>query len=118
MSATKTVVAENGRLAFITPLEPLRKGTTYTVTVSSSADGAVSFSTTSISFTTVAEKNNWPEAGFSDNDWTPGPDNLRGNWRTKLEKSPWEDQPRLQASPGETAISGQVLTLKDSRCRT
>jgi len=109
--AARIVPAEHGRLAFITPLEPLSRGTTYTVNISSSVDGSASVAPTSISFTTVADKD-WENAVPNDTDWTPGAENLGGNWRTKLEKSIWQDQPPLQANPGETALSGQVLTLK------
>ncbi len=110
--ATKIVGAENGRLAFITPLEPLRKGTTYTVTVSNAADGSVSLSPASFSFTTVPEDIKFPDRSVADGDWNPGPDNLRGNWTTNEKRSVWQDQAPLLANPGETAVSGLVLTLK------
>src|SRR5215213_2229425 len=110
--ATKIVGAENGRLAFITPLEPLRKGTTYTVTVSGAADGSVSVTPASFSFTTVADDINWPDTSVADGDWNPGPDNLRGNWTTNEKRTVWQDQSPLLANPGETALSGLALTLK------
>ena len=110
--ATKIVAAENGRLAFITPLEPLRNGTTYTVTVSGSADRTINFSPASFSFTTVPDDISLPDGSVADGDWNPGPDNLRGNWTTKEKRSIWQDQTPLLANPGETALSGHVLTLK------
>lgn len=110
--ATRIVGAENGRLAFISPLEPLRKGTTYTVTVNNAADGSVSLSPTSFSFTTVPEDVKFPDGSVPDGDWNPGPDNLRGNWTTNEKRSIWQDQAPLLANPGETALSGLVLTLK------
>lgn len=110
--AVKIVPAENGRLAFISPLEPLRKGTTYTVSVNSSPDGSVNLSPSSFSFTTIASQTDWGNRGSADVDWSPGDENLNGNWRTNLERSKWQDQPPLQAGRGETALSGQVLTVK------
>lgn len=110
--ATKIVAAEDGRLAFITPLEPLRKGITYTVTLTGTPDGSVSVSPTAFSFTTVADRNTGFDGMPADTDWVPGPDNLRGNWRIKAERSKWQDEPPLLAGAGETALSGQVLTLK------
>lgn len=110
--ATKVVAAENGRLGFITPLEPLRKGTTYTVTVRDAADGSVNLTSASFSFTTVPDDFKLPDGSVPDGDWNPGPDNLRGNWTTKEKRSIWQDQSPLIAKPGETALSGHVLTLK------
>lgn len=110
--ATKIVAAENGRLGFITPLEPLRKGTTYTVTVSGAVDGSVNLTPASFSFTTVSDDLKLPGRSVADGDWNPGPDNLRGNWATKEKRSAWQDQDPLLAKPGETALSGHVLTLK------
>lgn len=110
--AAKIVPAENGRLAFITPLEPLRKGATYTVTVSAPLDGSLSLSPGSFSFTTVADENDLRDRGSADVDWNPDEDSLRGNWRTKQQRSKWQDEAPLLANPGETALSGQVLTLK------
>jgi len=44
-------------------------------------------------------------------DWIPGPEALRGDWRAKRSASPLQALPPLQASPGETALAGQVLLL-------
>lgn len=110
--ATRIVPAENGRLGFITPLEPLRKGTTYTVTVSGAADGSANLTPSSFSFTTVPDDIKLPDPSVAGGDWNPGPDNLRGNWTTKEKRSIWQDQSPLLANPGETAVSGHVLTLK------
>lgn len=112
----KVVPAENGRLVFITPVESLRVSTTYTVSIEKATDGARMLSPASISFTTIGD--NKTEGGPpniqppGDSDWTPDAQNFRGDWRSKFEKSSWHDQPALQASQGETAISGKVLTLR------
>lgn len=45
-------------------------------------------------------------------EWKPGADNFKGDWQTKEKESPLQKMQSLQGSPGETALSGQVLTLK------
>lgn len=44
--------------------------------------------------------------------WQPAADNFKGNWQTKEKESPLQKMEALQAAKGETALSGQVLTLK------
>lgn len=106
--ATRLVPAENGRLAFFTARESLLPGTSYTVTLINATDGTSALTPTTISFTTAGEKKNEPEPS-GDADWVPGSDNFRGDWRSKgKDPSP---VPALQALPGETALSGRVLTL-------
>jgi RHS repeat-associated protein len=110
--AVKIVPAENGRLAFINPVVELRKGATYKISVNGPADGSFSITPTAILFTTVTDKS--PVNAIvpsGDLDWTPGPENMHGNWQSKLPKSNWEDQPPLLANPGVTAVAGKVLTL-------
>jgi len=108
--AVKVVVAENGRLVFINPLEDLRKGTTYQVSVSEPADVSLNITPASVSFTTVTEEEPI-NRGVADLDWTPDAESLRGNWQSRLKRSGWENQAPLLAAPGETALSGSVLTL-------
>ena len=114
--AAKIVPAEAGRLAFVTPLQPLKEGTTYNVELSNASDGTNLMTPASISFTTVAgrKKEDQPQTiqALTDADWTPNGENFRGDWRSKFEKSDWQTQSPLQAAPGETALSGQVLTLR------
>jgi RHS repeat-associated protein len=106
--AAKLVPAENGRLAFLTPREPLLPGTSYTVTLLNAADGTSALTPTTISFTTAGDKKTEPDPS-GDADWVPGSDNFRGDWRSKgKDPSP---EPPLLALPGETALSGRVLTL-------
>lgn len=95
--AAKVVGAENGRLAFVTPLAPLQTGATYVLRVANASDEQNnSLAPTSITFTTEGE----PEEG-------PGSeDNLGG---TPI--SQFQQLPPLQAAPGETALAGQVLKL-------
>jgi RHS repeat-associated protein len=108
--AVKIVPAENGRLVFINPLEDLRTGTAYQVSVVEPADGSLTITPASVSFTTVTDKE-LTSRGGADLDWTPDAESMRGNWQTKLGKSSWEDQPPLEANSGETALAGRVLTL-------
>jgi RHS repeat-associated protein len=115
--SAKITLAEGGRLAFLLPIQPLREGIIYTVTCSNGTDGTVNVTPAVFSFTTAGDKKGesnevLPNQSISDVDWLPNAENLRGNWRTKGERSSWQDQPSLQANPGETALSGQVLTLR------
>lgn len=105
----KVVAAEGGRLAFVTPRESLLGGTAYTLVLSNTPDAIAPLTPASISFTTVGEKK--AEPPLQDADWIPQTENTRGNWKSNLGRSGWEDQPPLQAGPGVTALSGQVLTL-------
>jgi len=106
--AAKVVPVENGRLAFVTARESLLPGTSYTVTLTNATDGTSALTPTTISFTTAGDKKTEPEPS-GDADWVPGSDNFRGDWRSKgKDPSP---EPALQALPGETALSGRVLTL-------
>lgn len=108
--AFKVVPAENGRLAFISPLENLRKGAAYKLTLNGPIDGSLNITPASISFTTVTDKDPTNFAG-GDVDWLPTAENMHGNWQTRRRKSSWEDQPPLLAPQGETALAGKVLTL-------
>lgn len=114
--AAKIVSAENGMLAFITPLEPLANATTYTVSLLGVNKRPNSFLPTSISFKTDEEdeatRGNKIPPESNDADWIPNNENLKGDWRSNLPKSSWEDQPPLQAPAGETALSGLSLTLR------
>jgi hypothetical protein len=108
--AVKIVPAEQGRLVFINPVESLRKGTSYRASVVEPADSSLSITPASVSFSTVTEKAALNSSG-ADLDWTPDAESLRGNWQTKMGRSNWEDQPALEAQPGQTALAGKVLTL-------
>jgi RHS repeat-associated protein len=108
--SVKVVGAENGRLAFVWPLDPLVEGETYTLTI----DGAVSprgvaIARASIPFSTVAAK--VTADGSDDEGWNPTADSIRNGWRSERTPSPWETLVPLMARDGMTAISGRVLTL-------
>ncbi|HEV8168251.1 MAG TPA: kelch repeat-containing protein, partial [Pyrinomonadaceae bacterium] len=108
--AAKLVPAENGRLAFLTARESLLPGTSYTVTLTNATDGTSALTPTTISFTTAGDKKTEPEPN-GDADWVPGAENFRGDWRSKGRDTSSQGPPALQALPGETALSGRVLTL-------
>ncbi|HZE69209.1 MAG TPA: RHS repeat-associated core domain-containing protein [Pyrinomonadaceae bacterium] len=111
----KVVPAEHGRLAFITPYGSLLPGSTYTVAIAGVKEGTNELATTSVTFRTKESKNDskqsQPNSFAGDADWLPDADNLRGNWKSKYERSDWQDLAPLQAVQGETALAGQVLTL-------
>jgi len=110
---TKVVPVESGRLAFVIPNGSLLPGATYTLTIAGASDGATELAGTSVTFTTKGVKHEQVPPNASVNpDWSPSADNLRGNWKGNFEKSPSQDLAPLQAAPGETALAGQVLTLK------
>ena len=138
---TKIVPAEGGMLAFISPLEPLHPGTTYTLTINGSTDvGNMAIAPASVTFTTEAAppaSNNQPaddpmhgmmpghdtmrpsdavltgnkNQPFDPEEWKPSADNFKGNWETKAKESPLQKMEALKAGAGETALAGQVLTL-------
>src|SRR5215216_5526559 len=56
----RVVVAESGKLAFLTPRESLLPGTAYTVTLTNASDGITALTPATISFTTAGEKKNEP----------------------------------------------------------
>ena len=98
------VGAESGMLAFITPTSPLEPGTTYSVKISGVLDLTnqnVAFA--QFVFTTAGDTSS---ATSGDETWNPTPD-----WKSHRNPSKFESLPDLQASRGETAISGQVLRL-------
>ena len=105
--AAKIVAAENGRLAFVTPLTSLAPGTTYTISLSGASDKANAVTPALLTFTTAGKS----EDLNTDEDWIPNEQNFNGNWRSKTNSSPLQSLPTLQAAPGVTALAGQVLTL-------
>lgn len=107
--AAKIVPAESGMLVFVTSSKPLLGGSTYTLSLSGLVDlSGSALSPTSITFTTAAPP--LPEFTPSEGeDWSPDGDS--NGWHSGRGRSPWEALPPLQAEPGVTAVSGQVLTL-------
>ncbi len=107
----KVTPAEGGMLAFIIPREQLHEGTTYTITLADALDqGNHALSYTMLSFTTASSNAPDNRAGDGE-DWLPDARNMRGDWRSNRPESQWQKMPRLQAHPGVTALSGQVLLL-------
>src|SRR5689334_3741176 len=107
---TRVVPAENGKLAFVTPLEPLLPGVSYTLSVSGIVDaGNQTITPASVSFTTKGEPDN--RNNLDSDDWVPDEGNLHGNWKSKFKDSQWRSLPPLQAPEGETALAGQTLML-------
>jgi RHS repeat-associated protein len=120
------VSAENGTLAFLTPDAPLLPGSTYTVTVNGAVDrDGLSLPLSGISFVTQGLVGTTPPASrddgtglrssarpgfvpqsFADDNWL-----WRGRLKDGKPYSDWQDLPPLQAPPGVTALSGQVLDL-------
>jgi RHS repeat-associated protein len=96
--AARVVPAEGGRLAFLTPREPLAADATYTLSLADlvfDRQGAP-FPATEITFSTAAP---------ADRE-TPG-----GDQTAEAYDSSWRALPPLQAAPGVTALTGQALLL-------
>ena len=111
-SYAKVVAAENGRLAFVSPLEPLEPNTTYTLTIDQASDGVNSVVPATVTFTTAQGPQDKQSDASNQPDWIPDQNALRGDWTSKNPRSPWQDLPNLEAEAGVTALSGQTLTLR------
>jgi RHS repeat-associated protein len=95
--AARVVPAEEGRLAFLTPREPLAAGATYTLSLAGLVDRRGGpLPAAEITFSTVVPSD--PEA--------PGEDQ-----EAAVDDSSWRALPPLKAAPGVTALTGQVLRL-------
>lgn len=118
------VPAENGVLAFVTPKDHLNPGETYTLTINNAVDATgAALPFTSITFTTGGTDTHdhmrmnegaVPPAvnqQADEDEWVPDASSLQGNWRSRRPTSTSESLPPLKAAKGETALSGQVLTL-------
>jgi RHS repeat-associated protein len=106
---THIIPAEQGRLAFLWPAEPLAEESTYTVTVSGAIDVAgIPMPSSSLTFTTSSRS---LDPTVDTEEWIPDADSIRNGWRTNRPPSPWESLAPLTAPPGTTAISGRVLAL-------
>src|SRR6185369_4962643 len=106
------VAAENGRLAFVSPLEPLEPNTTYTLTIDQASDGLNSVVPATVTFTTAQGPQDKQPDTSNQPDWIPDQNALRGDWTSKNPRSPWQDLPNLEAEAGVTALAGQTLTLR------
>lgn len=121
---TKTVLAENGRLLFVSAKERLQPDTSYTLSLENVLDDAGSpLPSTSLTVATIGEhthdhmqdhdqamgRNTQPPDA---DEWIPDESNLQGNWRSRQPDTAHTQLPPLKAEPGVTALAGQVLTLK------
>jgi RHS repeat-associated protein len=108
--SAQVVVAEGGRLLFVTPTSPLRAESSYEMTLRglSDARSRARLEETTIWFATGPDGGGSPDLAVDDEAWLPTDPS---RWRTDRSESSWESQPRLEAAPGVTAVSGQVLRL-------
>ena len=105
------VPAEQGRLAFFTPSEPLRPDTVYDVTVEGAVDGrGRPLVPVSLRFRTAAARDDTSSDPAGDDTWTPS----SGDFRTNRPPSVWQSLPPLRAPNGVTALAGQALKLNGS----
>jgi YD repeat-containing protein len=105
----RVIAAEQGRLAFVWPAEPLAEDTRYTLTVSGAIDlSGLPLAPASLTFTTTTRP---ADAVVDEEEWIPDANSVKNGWRTNRPPSPWESLTPLIAPPGATAISGRVLTL-------
>jgi len=105
----RVIPAEQGRLAFVWPGEPLAEDTRYTLLISRAVDvTGIALAPASLTFTTTVRPT---DAAVDDEEWIPDADSVKNGWRTNRPPSPWESLAPLMAPPGVTAISGRVLTL-------
>jgi RHS repeat-associated protein len=106
------VPAENGRLAFVTPAEPLTASTTYTLSLQGALDTRNrAIQPSRLQFTTKAAP---ADAGAADDEeWLPDGE----GWRSNRPPSPWQSLPPLAGRAGVTAVAGQVLKLNGAPLR-
>ncbi len=106
----QVVVAEDGRLLFVTPRSTLRAESSYELMLRglSDAGSRARLDETTIWFSTGPDGGGLPDSAVDDEAWLPTDPS---RWRTDRAESSWESQPRLEAAPGVTAVSGQVLRL-------
>ena len=102
--SAKTIAAEAGMLAFLTPVSELAPATSYTVKIAGAVDiGNQSVAYAEFSFSTAGGV---PAGSDGDEHWTPTSD-----WRTHRGQSKYELLPDLQGPRGTTSLVGQVLKL-------
>lgn len=129
--AVQAVPAEAGRLLFVRSNVSLVPGTSYTLFVNGAKDIAgKTLPFTAIDFTTqtltpksaavpmsgragtLLPGNSSSAANAQDQEtWQPSPKAMHGDWRAHRAASRFQSLPPLQARPGVTALSGQVLKL-------
>jgi RHS repeat-associated protein len=122
----RVVPAEAGRLVFITPAQPLKEGSTYTLSTSGSVDtSGLKLTPHTLTFTTAGEREHrhdthdhmraedgaTPVGSPDSEEWIPNPATLKdGKSRQPLAKQ--QPVELLRAGKGVTALAGRVLTLE------
>jgi RHS repeat-associated protein len=102
--SAKTIAAEGGMLAFLTPVSELAPASSYTVKIAGAVDiGNQSVAYAEFSFSTAGGV---PGGSEGDEHWTPTSD-----WRTHRGQSKYELLTDLQGPRGTTSLAGQVLKL-------
>jgi RHS repeat-associated protein len=105
------VPVEGGRLVFVRPEARLEDSTEYTLSLGGVIrSNGEPLDNTLITFTTASSPND-QVAAPTDDTWAPALGQLQGEWRTNRADSPFQKLSPLQAAPGVTALSGQVLLL-------
>jgi RHS repeat-associated protein len=101
----RTVAAEDGMLAFVTPASPLLPATSYILKIS----GAVDVQNQNVAYAefSFSTAGNVPVSS-GDEQWLPSNPQ---DWVTHRPPSKYELLPELQAPKGTTALTGQVLKL-------
>jgi len=98
----KVTLAESGRLVFVLPETPLESGTSYTLRIK----GVTGVSGEELPETTITFQTEGAPPDRPGLDFIPGP-----TWTSGTGGSTWQQLPALQAAPGVTALSGQVLKI-------
>ena len=126
----RVVVAERGRLVFVSPLAPLAAKASYTLSLSEIASASGDIPSIDVSFTTrdepAASGSSPSRRGGSVSDTSTGTDEsaedvgaepgrstvaAHRRHRKKHDKAPRWTIPPLQAAPGVTALAGQLLRV-------
>ena len=115
-SATVTLTGSSGQVAPMGPAvaraHTARPGGNPPLWMASEEPaGPAAGSTPSTPAGTPAAGDSGSSGGSAGDEWVPGPNNDTGNWLSGLPPSPWQHQLPLQATPGVTALAGQVLLV-------
>ena len=101
----RSIAAEGGMLAFVTPISSLQSGASYTVKIAGAVDlSSQTVASAEFTFSTMGETSG--SSGGNGEEWMPTAD-----WQTHRGPSKYESLPNLQAPRGTTALAGQVLKL-------
>jgi RHS repeat-associated protein len=101
------VIAEGGRLAFITPSGPWQADSEHIVTVEAWNGVTHTPMRAQLRFETIGEAA--PE--LTEAEWTPDTIGSGHGWKMRSGRSRWQALPPLEAPKGQTALAGQLLKL-------